>query len=79
MSLPIYKIPLGLDIKGGVYVVMEAKTDLKGKNLSELMNQTKEVISNRVDQMGIANADVRVEGKKRIRVNYRELRMQKRP
>ncbi|MEG0918316.1 MAG: protein translocase subunit SecD [Anaerovoracaceae bacterium] len=62
------KIPLGLDIKGGVYVVMEAKTELKGEELTDLMNQTKEVITRRVDQMGVANADVRVEGKNRIRV-----------
>lgn len=62
------KIPLGLDIKGGVFVVMEAKTDLEGAELKELMNQTKAVIERRVDQMGIANADVRVEGKKRVRV-----------
>ena len=62
------KIQLGLDIKGGVYVVMEAKTDLEGEELTELMNQTKEVITRRVDQMGVANADVRVEGKKRVRV-----------
>lgn len=62
------KIPLGLDIKGGVYVVMEAKTDLEGEELTALMNQTKEVINRRVDQMGISNADVRVEGKNRIRV-----------
>lgn len=62
------KIQLGLDIKGGVYVVMEAETDLQGEELTQLMNQTKEVITRRVDQMGVANADVRVEGKNRIRV-----------
>lgn len=62
------KIQLGLDIKGGVYVVMEAKTDKEGEELTELMNQTQQVISRRVDQMGIANADVRVEGGNRIRV-----------
>lgn len=62
------KLQLGLDIKGGVYVVLEAKTSLNGEELTALMNQTKEVINKRVDQMGIANADVRVEGSKRIRV-----------
>lgn len=62
------KIQLGLDIKGGVYVVMEAQTDKEGEELTELMNQTQQVISRRVDQMGIANADVRVEGGNRIRV-----------
>lgn len=62
------KIQLGLDIKGGVYVVMEAQTEKEGEELTELMNQTQQVISRRVDQMGIANADVRVEGGNRIRV-----------
>lgn len=62
------KIQLGLDIKGGVYVVMEAQTDKEGEELTELMNQTQLVISRRVDKMGIANADVRVEGGNRIRV-----------
>lgn len=62
------KIQLGLDIKGGVYVVMEAKTDLEGEELRKLMNQTKEIISRRVDNLGISNADVRVEGNKRVRV-----------
>lgn len=62
------KLKLGLDIKGGVYVVMEAKTDLEGEELRALMNQTKEVINRRVDSLGISNAEVRVEGTKRIRV-----------
>ena len=62
------KMQLGLDIKGGVNVVMEVKSDAEGEELVTLMNQTKEVISRRVDNMGISNADVRVEGDKRIRV-----------
>ncbi len=62
------KVKLGLDIKGGVYVVMEAETNLEGEELTAVMDQTKEVINRRVDQMGIANAEVRVEGGNRIRV-----------
>ena len=31
------RMKLGLDIKGGVYVVMEAKTDLKGEELQKAM------------------------------------------
>lgn len=61
-------IKLGLDIKGGVYVVMEAQTDLKGDELTELMNQTQAVIEERVNQMGLAEPVVTVEGTKRIRV-----------
>lgn len=62
------KIKLGLDIKGGVYVVMEAQTDLTGEKLTELMNQTQAVIEERVNQMGLAEPVVTIEGTKRIRV-----------
>ena len=44
----------GLDIDGGVYVVMEADTDLKGEELKKLMDQTRAVLDNRVNQMGVA-------------------------
>ncbi len=62
------KINLGLDIKGGVYVVMEADTDLKGEELTELMNQTKTVMENRVYEMGFSEANVTLEGEKRLRI-----------
>ncbi|MGP1569327.1 MAG: protein translocase subunit SecD [Eubacteriales bacterium] len=62
------QIKLGLDIKGGVYVVMEAQTDLKGDELKKLMDQTQAVIEQRVNQMGLSEPVVTVEGEKRIRV-----------
>ena len=63
------RIKLGLDIKGGVYVVMEAKnTDLKDDELREAMEQTQAVIEERVNQMGLAEPVVTIEGEKRIRV-----------
>ena len=58
----------GLDINGGVYVVMEAQTDETGDELKELMEQTRAVLDNRVNQMGVAEASVTVEGTNRIRV-----------
>ena len=58
----------GLDINGGVYVVMEADTDVTGEDLTKLMDQTREVLNNRVNAMGISEATVSVEGDKRIRV-----------
>lgn len=61
-------IKLGLDIKGGVNVVMEAQTDKTGEELTELMNQTQAVIEERVNQMGLAEPVVTVEGTKKIRV-----------
>ncbi len=58
----------GLDINGGVYVVLEAQTDATGDELSELMEQTRAVLNNRVNQLGIAEATVTVEGTNRLRV-----------
>ncbi len=58
----------GLDINGGVYVVMEAQTDATGDELAELMEQTRAVIDNRVNQMGVAESSVTIEGTNRIRV-----------
>ena len=62
------RMKLGLDIKGGVYVVMEANTDLEGEELKEAMEQTQAVIEERVNQMGLAEPVVTIEGDKRIRV-----------
>ena len=61
-------VKYGLDINGGVYVVMEAQTDLEGEDLHALMEQTRAVIDNRVNQMGVAESSVTIEGDKRIRV-----------
>ena len=62
------RMKLGLDIKGGVYVVMEANTDLEGEELRDAMEQTQAVIEERVNQMGLAEPVVTIEGEKRIRV-----------
>lgn len=59
----------GLDIDGGVYVVMEADTgDMEGTELRETMEQTKEVINKRVNAMGVSEATVTIEGDNRLRV-----------
>lgn len=48
-------IDLGLDLAGGVYVILEAQTDLQGAELQKVMEQTKAVISERVDGLGVAS------------------------
>ena len=66
---PISKqIKLGLDLKGGVYVVMEAETDATGEELRLLMEQTQQVIQRRVDAMGLSEPNVIIEGERRVRV-----------
>ncbi len=67
---PINKqMKLGLDLKGGVYVVLEAVTDAQGEELKELMNQTQQVIERRVNAMGLSEPNVIIEGEKRIRID----------
>lgn len=62
------QLKYGLDINGGVYVLLEAETDATGTELSRLMEQTKAVLENRVNAMGISEATVSVEGSNRVRV-----------
>ena len=59
----------GLDINGGVFVVMQA--DTKGMSPSKtktVMEQTREVINKRVNAMGISEATVSIEGSNRLRI-----------
>lgn len=62
------RIKLGLDIEGGVYVVLEADTELTGDELRSAMEETQAVIEERVNQMGLAEPVVTIEGENRIRV-----------
>lgn len=62
------QIKLGLDLSGGVYVVMEAQTDATGDDLKNIMVQTQAVIEKRVNQLGLSEPIVTIEGKNRIRV-----------
>ncbi len=58
----------GLDINGGVYLLMEAETDLTDEDLARVMNETRDVVANRVNQLGLSESTVTVEGEDRIRV-----------
>ncbi len=62
------QLKYGLDINGGVYVLLEADTEETGTELTAIMNQTKSVLENRVNAMGISEAQVSIEGTNRIRV-----------
>ena len=62
------QLKYGLDINGGVYVLLEADSEETGTELQAIMNQTKSVLENRVNAMGISEAQVSIEGTNRIRV-----------
>ncbi|MCF6462741.1 protein translocase subunit SecD [Clostridium sp. Cult1] len=61
-------IDLGLDLAGGVYVILEAQADLQGEELQRAMDQTIMVINKRVDGLGVAEPSIVKESNKRIRV-----------
>ncbi len=59
----------GLDIDGGVYVVLQADTgNMSASKEKTVMEQTKEVLNRRVNAMGVSEATVNVEGTNRLRV-----------
>lgn len=62
------QLKYGLDINGGVYVLLEAETSEKGVDKQAVMEQTKSVLENRVNAMGISEATVSIEGTNRVRV-----------
>ncbi len=58
----------GLDINGGLYLLMEADTDATGNELDRIMIETRDVISNRINQLGLSESTVTIEGDNRIRL-----------
>lgn len=62
------QIKQGLDLKGGVFVVYEAKTDAQGDELNKIIDQTIEVFRKRVDGMGLTEPVIVKEGDNRIRI-----------
>ena len=75
LSLGKYKIPpikdkmqLGLDLAGGVYVELEAQTKDTGKELAKKMEQSKSIIRQRVDTLGVSEPNIVIQGKDRIRI-----------
>ena len=53
----------GLDINGGVYVLLEADTKETGTELTKTMNQTKSVLENRVNA---AMETLNISGKRKV-------------
>lgn len=70
MIIPSAKsaVDLGLDLKGGVYVLLEAQTDATGEELQKIMEQSKAIITNRVDGLGVSEPNIAIEGGNRLRI-----------
>lgn len=67
-------VELGLDLQGGVYVVLEANTDLTGSELAQKMEETKIIIENRVNGLGVADPYITIESGNRLRVELAGLK-----
>ncbi len=74
--LPIFKdikwlpwgkeIILGLDLQGGVHVVLEAKDTPEAKVTDESMNRALAILENRINATGVAEPVIQRQGKNRI-------------
>jgi len=68
------KIGLGLDLAGGVYVVLEAQSNETGTELDKKIEQSMAIIRQRVDSLGVAEPNIVKEGNNRIRVELAGLK-----
>lgn len=57
---------LGLDIKGGVSVVYEVETEAKDKELKDIVDQTKAIIAQRINALGLTEPNVYSQSGNRI-------------
>lgn len=65
--LPLIKhVNLGLDLQGGVHVVLEAQDTPEVKVTDESMKQLKAVIERRVNQFGVAEPVIQQQGRNRL-------------
>ncbi len=62
----VNQMKLGLDIEGGIITTYEVVTDDQGDTLKILMQQTRDVLRNRIDEMGLTEPNVYIQGEKRI-------------
>ncbi len=62
------QVKLGLDLEGGVFVVLEAQTDVTGEVLKRKMQEAKSIIDQRVNSLGVTEPTIVIEGDNRIRV-----------
>ena len=67
---------LGLDLQGGLHLVLEAQESEKQKVTPDAIQGSLEVIRNRIDSLGLTEPVIRAKGKIYIQVNYQGLKKQ---
>jgi preprotein translocase subunit SecD len=67
-AFPLSKTNLGLDLQGGLSVLLEAKDTEKAPRTSEKVDQAKNIIQNRVNKLGVAEPEIQRQGEWKISV-----------
>ena len=67
------KTRLGLDLKGGVELVYEAKPTAQAKVDSESLERAIDIMRKRVDQLGVAQPEIQRSGEREIDVALPEV------
>lgn len=67
-AFPLSKTNLGLDLQGGLSVILEAQDTAKNPRTDEGMTQAVEIIQNRVNGLGVAEPEIQRQGEWKISV-----------
>lgn len=67
-AFPLEKTNLGLDLQGGLSVVLEAQDSATAQRTDEAMDQTVSIIQNRVNRLGVAEPEIQRQGEWKISV-----------
>ena len=67
------KVKLGLDLKGGVHVVLQAKGSEENPVTDDSIERLVAVLRNRIDQYGITEPQIQREGGDRVAIDPQEI------
>jgi preprotein translocase subunit SecD len=67
-AFPLEKTNLGLDLQGGLSVILEAKDTATAERTDEAMTQAVKIIQNRVNKLGVAEPEIQRQGEWKISI-----------
>lgn len=67
-AFPLSKTNLGLDLQGGLSVILEAQDTAKAERTTDGVDQAVKVIQNRVDKLGVAEPEIQRMGEWKISI-----------
>lgn len=67
-AFPLTKTHLGLDLRGGLAVILEAQESAASQRTDEAMTQAVKIIQNRVNKLGVTEPEIQRQGQWKISV-----------